>query len=238
MAKRRGGSGGGHVAAAAAKEFAEGMYYQSRVPGTPVSALLLANGACAIALGLSEQWTCPTSRQPFRYGGAVRPADIAPALAERLAESACRLAVALSLTGLNSADFIVDGDDFWILEINPRPGATLDIFETDGGSLFSLHIAACAGNLIEEAPRLDGAKASAIFYAEHDVITPEWFEWPSWSADRPNAGIAIRASEPLCTVHAGAATAAEARALVDERSALVRRWIRDWTRHRMRTSTP
>jgi predicted ATP-grasp superfamily ATP-dependent carboligase len=238
MAKRRGGSGGGHVAAAAAKEFGEGIYYQSRVPGMPVSALLLANGVRAIALGLSEQWTCPTSRQPFRYGGAVRPADIAPALAERLAESACRLAVALSLTGLNSADFMVDGDDFWILEINPRPAATLDIFETDGGSLFSLHMAACAGHLIEGARRLDGAKASAIFYAEHDVIAPERFEWPGWSADRPNAGVAIRASEPLCTVHAGAATAAEARALVDERLALVRTWIRDWTHHRMRTNSP
>src|SRR5215468_976826 len=105
VAKRRGGSGGHHVAAASAKEFGEGVYYQSCVPGTPVSALLLANGVSAVVLGFSEQWACPTPRQPFRYGGAVRPAAIAPDLAERLAESACRLAAALSLTGLNSADF-------------------------------------------------------------------------------------------------------------------------------------
>ena len=238
MAKRRGGSGGRHVATAAAKQYGEGIYYQSRVPGTPVSALLLANGVSAIVLGLSEQWACATSHQPFRYGGAVQPASIAAALAERLAESACRLATALSLRGLNSADFMVDGNDFWILEINPRPGATLDIFETGADSLFSLHMAACAGNMIAQAPRFDGAKASAIFYAEHDVVAPERFEWPAWSADRPNAGIAIKASEPLCTVHAGAATAAEARALVDERLALVGRWIHDWTHDRMRTSTP
>src|SRR5262249_33306454 len=221
-----------------AKEFGEGIYYQSRVRGTPVSALLLANGVCAMALGLSEQWTCPTPRQPFRYGGAVRPAGIAPALAARLAESACRLAVALSLTGLNSADFMVDGDDFWILEINPRPGATLDIFETDGSSLFSLHMAACAGNLIEEAPRLDGAKASAILYAEGDVIVPQRFEWPNWSSDRPNAGITMRPREPLCTVHADAPTTPQARALVDERLALVRTWMHDWTHDRICTNTP
>jgi predicted ATP-grasp superfamily ATP-dependent carboligase len=139
---------------------------------------------------------------------------------------------------LNSADFMVDGDDLWILEINPRPGATLDIFEVDRGSLFSLHLAACSGNLIMEAPPLDGAMASAIFYAEHDVVAPERCEWPSWSADRPNAGVAIRANEPLCTVHAGAATAAEARALIDERLALVRRWIHNWTHDRMRTNAP
>ncbi len=237
VAKRRGGSGGRHVAAASVKEFGEGVYYQSRVPGKPVSALLLANGVCAVVLGFSEQWACPAPRQRFRYGGAVRPADIAPGLAQRLAESACRLAAALSLTGLNSADFMVDGDDFWILEINPRPGATLDIFEADGASLFSLHMRACAGDLPDEAPRLGGAKASAIFYAERDVIAPERFEWPDWSADRPNAGIAIKAGEPVCTVHAGAATGVEARALVDKRLASVHMWMHDWTDDRMRTKT-
>jgi predicted ATP-grasp superfamily ATP-dependent carboligase len=236
VAKRRGGSGGRHVAAASAKEFGEGVYYQSRVPGKPVSALLLANGVSAIVLGFSEQWACPTPRQPFRYGGAVRPAAIASGLAERLAQSACGLAAALSLTGLNSADFMVDGDDFWILEINPRPGATLDIFEADGASLFSLHTGACAGDLPDEPPRLDGAKASAIFYADRDVIAPQRFEWPNWSADRPNAGIAIKAGEPLCTVHAVAATGVEARALVDERLASVHIWTHDWAHDQMRTN--
>jgi uncharacterized protein len=230
LAKRRGGSGGAHVAAASAKEFGQDVYYQSRVPGRAVSALVLANGGSAIVLGLSEQWACPTSRQPFRYGGAVRPANIAPGIAERLAESACRLASALSLKGLNSADFIVDGDDFSLLEVNPRPGATLDIFEIDGGSLFALHLAACEGDLIDEAPQFDGAKASAIVYAERDVIARARFEWPDWSADRPNAGIAIKTGEPVCTVHAGAGTAAEARALVHERLAQVHRWMQDWTR--------
>src|SRR5262249_45842694 len=155
----------------------------------------------------------------------VRPADIAPRLAERLGESACRLAAALSLTGLNSADFMVDGDNFWILEINPRPGATLDIFEADGASLFSLHMEACAGDLPGEAPRLDGAKRAAIFYADRNVVAPERFEWPDWSADRPNAGIAIKAGEPVCTVHAGAATEVEAKALVDKRLASVHMWM-------------
>jgi uncharacterized protein len=239
IVKRRGGAGGFHVAPASGKKCCDGdYYYQSRVPGASVSALLLADGVSAIVLGFSEQWACPTPHRPFRYGGAVRPADIAPSVAKRCAESACRLAAALSLTGLNSADFMVDGDDFWILEINPRPGATLDIFETDGSSLFSLHMAACAGNLIDEALRLEGAKASAILYAEREVVAPAGFEWPDWSADRPNAGIAIKAGEPLCTVRAGAATAAEARALVNERLALVHMWMHVWTEERMRANTP
>jgi predicted ATP-grasp superfamily ATP-dependent carboligase len=238
LAKRRGGAGGSHVAAATPREPGEALYYQSRVPGTAVSALLLANGVSATVLGFSAQWTCPTSRQPFRYGGAVRPADIAPGVAERLSDSACRLAVALSLSGLNSADFMVDGDEFWMLEINPRPGATLDIFETDDRSLFSLHMAACAGHLVDKALRLGDAKASAIFYAGRDVIAPLRFEWPDWCADRPNAGVAIKAGEPVCTVHAGARTAAEARALADERLAVVHTWMHDWMQDRMRADMP
>jgi uncharacterized protein len=230
LAKRRGGSGGGHVAAASAKEFDQDVYYQSRVPGRAVSALLLANGASAIVLGFSEQWAYPTTRQPFRYGGAVRPANIGPDVAGRLAESACRLASTLSLKGLNSADFMVDGGHFSILEINPRPGATLDIFEIDGGSLFARHMAACEGDLIADAPRFDGAKAAAIVYAERDVIAPARFEWPDWCADRPNAGVAIKTGEPLCTVHATAATAAKARTLIKARLAQVHRWMHDWKR--------
>jgi uncharacterized protein len=241
LAKRRGGSGGAHVADAARNDSREDVYYQVRVPGRPISALLLANGVSAVVLGFSAQWASPTSGQPFRYGGAVRPADIPPGVALRLEKAACRLAAALSLVGLNSADFIVDGDDFWIVEVNPRPGATLDIFETGfetGVSLFSLHMAACNGDLIDEAPRFDGAKASAICYADRDVAAPARFGWPDWSADRPNAGIAIMAGEPLCTVQADAASAADAKALLDERMALIHAQMHEWTDDLMRAETP
>jgi len=238
LAKRRGGSGGVHVAAAGGREASGDIYYQPFVAGAAVSALLLANGISAVVLGLSAQWTSPTRRLPFRYGGAVRPANISPGAAERLSEKACRLAAALSLTGLNSADFMVDGDDFSILEINPRPGATLDIFEPEGDSLFSLHMAACGGDLIAKAPRLHGAKASAIVYAERDIVAPARFEWPGWSADRPNPGVTIKAGEPLCTVHAGAQTTTQAKTLIDERLALVHRWTHNWVHDEVHANTP
>jgi uncharacterized protein len=92
-------------------------------------------------------------------------------------------------------------------------------------------MAACVGDLIDEAPRHDGARASSVCYAARDVTTPSQFEWPVWSADRPNSGLAIKAGEPLCTVHAGAATAADARLLVNERLALIDTWMRDWTQN-------
>ena len=92
-------------------------------------------------------------------------------MADVLTQAVERLAQAIPLIGLNSADFLVDGDEFRLLEINPRPGATLDIFEPAEGSLFALHIAACEGELRAAPPCIDGARAAAIVYAERDIAS-------------------------------------------------------------------
>jgi predicted ATP-grasp superfamily ATP-dependent carboligase len=234
LAKRKGGAGGSHIAGVSAQEFPnDEFYFQRTVPGVAVSALFLADGRRAMTLGFSAQWASPTAQRPFRYGGAVRPAALAPGMADALASSLHRLMPAIPLVGLNSADFLVDRDEFRLLEINPRPGATLDVFEPAEGSLFSLHVAACKGQLVTAAPCLDGARAAAIVYAERDIAAVPATQWPDWTADRPGPGTVIKAGEPLCTVMAAAATAAAARAGVDERLAMVLAMVRDWTRARM-----
>lgn len=234
LAKRKGGAGGSHIASVSAQDFAHDEFYFQRVtPGVPVSVLFLADGRRAMTLGFSAQWASPTAQRPFRYGGAVRPAALAPGMEDALASSLHRLMQTIPLVGLNSADFLVDRDEFRLLEINPRPGATLDVFEPAEGSLFSLHVAACKGQLVTAAPCLDGARAAAIVYAERDIAAVPATQWPDWTADRPGPGTVIKAGEPLCTVMAAAATAAAARAGVDERLAMVLAMVRDWTRARM-----
>jgi len=214
LEKRRGGAGGRHVNAAPRVGRVEGTYFQRRVSGAPVSASILASGGRALVLGFSAQWASPTPQAPFRYGGAVTPAAITVETADTLAEMIRRLVVAVPLVGLNSVDFLVADDAVWLLEINPRPGATLDIFEPDGGSLFSLHVEACGGALPARVVPRRGAAASAIVHADRDVPSVPPFAWPDWTADRPHAGIALRAGEPLCTVTAAAATAERAKRLV------------------------
>ncbi len=223
LVKRHGGAGGSHVRAADERR-GDGVYFQRRVQGAPVSSLFLADGRGAIILGFSEQWSAPTPRQPFRYGGAVRPAAIAPTLCDALAAAVCRLARAVPLRGLNSADFLVDSEKFWILEINTRPSATLEIFEPPEESLFALHVAACEGELVSAPPELAGAAAAAIAYARDDIAAFPALDWPDWAHDRPWRGSAIKAGEPLCTVHASAPTPASARALVAERLEAVLAW--------------
>jgi len=139
-----------------------------------------------------------------------------------MVEALKRLLAAAPLRGLNSADFLLERDQFWLLEINPRPGATLDIFEPRKGSLVGLHIAACDKRLGEVPPRCADAAASAIVYADRDIAAMPAIDWPVWTRDRPRAGIAVKADEPVCTVHAQARSAAAARQLAGKRVTIVR----------------
>jgi len=225
LAKRIGGAGGSHVRPAS-QPVSTTVYYQQEVHGTPISLLFLSDGARATAIGFSTQWVLGTASRPFRYGGAVQPATLAPDMATSLTSAVDRLVAATSLVGLNSADFHVDGERFWLLDINPRPGATLDIFEPPEGSLFALHMAACTGNLTA-APRYPaGARAAAIVYAEDDIPSIPAVDWPDWTADRPQPGITVKAGDPLCTVYAGDKIAAGAKARADERRRVILSWMR------------
>lgn len=225
LVKRRGGSGGSHIATAISPDVdATGFYFQRAVPGVAVSALFAADGERAITLGFSAQWASPTAERPFRYGGAVRPADLTARMTGLLTDAVAHLVQAIPLVGLNSADFLVDGDEFRLLEINPRPSATIDIFEPAEGSLFALHIAACEEEMPTAPPPLHGACAAATLYVDRDIASLPAWQWPDWIADRSPAGTAFKAGDPLCTVKAAAATAAAAKALVDARLAQVLAW--------------
>ena len=170
LMKRQGAAGGAHIAVAhEASGASPDCYYQLRVTGESISALFLASEKRTEIIGLSMQWTAPTPALRFRYGGAAGPVDIDPAHAEEIARSVAAIASELDLVGLNSADFMVSTDAVWLIEINPRPGATLDVFESNEVLLFARHIAACEGHLTHAFCGL-AIKAAEIVYAPHDIV--------------------------------------------------------------------
>ena len=133
LRKQWGGAGGAHVGRAATATATGIHYFQRHAAGTPVSLLVLAADRRAMVLGTTAQWTNPAPGQPFRYGGALRPAELDPAMQDKLAAAALRMAALAGrpghgLCGLVSFDFLVTASGFTLLEINQRPGATLDVF--------------------------------------------------------------------------------------------------------------
>jgi predicted ATP-grasp superfamily ATP-dependent carboligase len=163
------------------------------------------------------QWTAPTPASPFRYGGAAGPIDIDAAQAEEIARSVASITSELGLVGLNSADFLISSDAVWLLEINPRPGATLDVFEPNEGALFAHHVAACEGHLTPASSGL-AFKAAEIVYAPREIVLREERNWPDWVLDRPSPGSRIAAGDPLCTTLASGATVDLARICANERA--------------------
>ena len=224
LRKRRGGSGGTHIEQAMAGRAADGdHYFQAMAPGNPVSSLFAANGRAARVIGFSEQWAAPTATRPFRYGGCAGPVHLAPQLATEI-ESACQaITDAAGLVGLNSLDMLVTGDAFTILEVNPRPGATLDIFDgPSGSSLWECHINAVRGELpAPAAVNASGARAAAIAYADQARYVPTSFIWESGIADIPAPESRIPAGAPVCTVIAAGPDTGAARALAEERATTV-----------------
>jgi uncharacterized protein len=218
LAKRIGGAGGSHIATSRLNSSSHKVYYQHRIEGRPVSALFVANGLDARVLGFSEQWTAPSARSLWRYGGAIRPASLPAPLARMMTSAVKSVVREFKLKGLGSADFLVNGEDALLLEINPRPGATLDIFDSGRSPLIQLHLEAVLdGKLPRQHLKFSDAKASAIVYAMDCIAVPPHMTWPDWVADRPKPSEWIDKNRPICTVSARARTKGRAKRLVEER---------------------
>lgn len=209
LSKRVGASGGAHIRACAAAKSPRHRYFQRRMGGEPVSVLAVgARDAVRIA-GFSRQWGAGAGRRPYRYGGAAGPVRLGPEIEARMTAAAAAVSAALGLVGLVSFDFLLEGGVPHLLEVNPRPGATLDIFDDAEGGLFRVHVAACRGQDVTLPPP-QSARAAAVLYADRGALTPLAFPWPQWTADRPCPGTRIPRHRPVATVLASGETALDA----------------------------
>ncbi|TGD95336.1 ATP-grasp domain-containing protein [Methylobacterium nonmethylotrophicum] len=229
LVKRRGASGGGHIRPGAPGRLPAGAYLQRRMPGRPRSLNALADGRAAAVLAVTEQWAAPSPDRPFRYAGAAGPAALPPAVREAAGRALAGLVAATGLCGFVSADLLVESESWWLLEVNPRPGATLDVLDRGPSPLFSAHLAACRGRLPEVQPA-PGAAATEILYAGSAIPVVPPLDWPDWAMDRPPAGSRVEAGAPICTVMAEGPDAAAARIAVTARAGALRARLEERSR--------
>ncbi|WP_244535295.1 ATP-grasp domain-containing protein [Methylorubrum salsuginis] len=215
LLKRAGGCGGSHVRLSATGTVPPGHYLQQKAPGRAFALNFLSDGTRIEPLALTEQWQVPSRLRPFRYGGALargrdEPHPVAAPVREAVIEAVGRIVRATGLAGLASADLLIDGDDWRLLEINPRPGATLDVLDRRPTPLLLAHIEASLGRLpIPEAAPPDATGAEICYAARTYAALPP-FDWPDHVRDRPRAGIRVGRDAPLCTVTATGPDAAAA----------------------------
>jgi predicted ATP-grasp superfamily ATP-dependent carboligase len=225
LVKQIGASGGGHVAAAGADAApGERHYFQHRMRGRSIGVSFLADGRRSFLLGCSEQWSSPSARPgTYRFGGLMQPAEISQRVLEATPAMLDALVDGFGLVGLNSLDLLVEADDMHVLEVNPRPGANLDVFDGgDPAGLFGLHVAACEGRLPRQWTPPAATTAMSVLYADEPLLVPTEISWPGWVADRPAPGAWIERGAPICTVLAAASSRHDTRELMAAREAFVR----------------
>jgi len=178
-------------------------YFQRRVAGPVVSTLFAADGRESLILGFNRLASCAVGDRPFCYAGAINHAGLDAGQQQHVRDYARRLTKALGLRGINGLDLVLNGETPLLLELNPRPTATLELYDRclpDGG--LAAHVAACLGSLPTTIAHNPGQVCGCrVVYATCPVTVPE-LRWPTWCRDRPVPGARISQGAPICSLYA------------------------------------
>ncbi|MGZ8191036.1 MAG: ATP-grasp domain-containing protein [Methylococcaceae bacterium] len=174
------------------------VYWQKFQPGTQHSVLFLADGQHIQVIGFNTQWTIRLSEnQEFIFSGIINSCDL-PDQQKLLISNWLKILVPVfELKGLNSMDFIQFGGKSYVLEINPRPSASMQLYDDD---LLMGHIKAIQGELANDRPVQSSYAGYQIVYARQDITIPEGFAWPEWCMNLPESGDMCRSGQPICSI--------------------------------------
>jgi predicted ATP-grasp superfamily ATP-dependent carboligase len=236
----RGASGSGVWAldSASARERAqrEGAVYQRHVNGTSAAAIYVVSRLHAELLGVSRQLMNPAVGRGCQYSGSMGPLPVSQRIAAQLETIGDSLALDWRLCGVVGVDLILDDQTAWLVEINPRYTASVELVERFSSSLvIAAHVAACKEkdaservNLARNNSLADGTThAKTILYARRDVeVSQTLFDWMIERAtvdllhcslaDIPHAGEIIHEGRPVLTVFASGASEDECQRRLDQ----------------------
>lgn len=197
-------------------------YWQHYQPGSAHSVLFLATNHSAQIIGWHQQWSDPLNvKAPFSFAGIMHSHQFSTAQRQQITNWVQQLTLAFGLTGLNSLDFILYQKQCYVLEINARPPASMQLYS-----------AACLGQHLAvyfpTASSLTCAPAFPYRYTAYQVVCapqrtviPLQFNWPTWCVDKPQSNTIIDTTRPICSIMAHAQCARTAIALVRSRM----RWL-------------
>lgn len=220
LAKTIGATGGTHVASAQGVAANDHLYFQQFEAGRNLSVLFLADGKQSRVVGFSEQLIRHIGNSPYCYSGAISHTRVPDELKQEIAAKLDLLVETTGLVGLNGIDFILRGEKYFVLEINPRPTATLELYDADfPQGLLHAHLRACEGVLPDAVPGELTIRGQQIVWAQQITRVPATFSFPPWCADIPQPGSVIAHGAPLCSVLADAYDQDETLRLLERRGA-------------------
>ncbi len=193
--------GGAHIKKATANN-QEGDYWQRFVEGMPMSVLFVAGKDRIEIAGFHRQFCEQSKNYPFLFSGVSVEMRFPEKFQRLVTGWVEKLARHYQLRGLNSLDFIFDGQDCYVLEINARPSASLQLYEK---KLIYSHIQTCLGNQPEIIYNSKNFVAYKVVFAPFDLQV-KMGPWPDWALDCPAAFTKIKKGAPLCSIVEPAST--------------------------------
>lgn len=227
---------------------------QRYIEGVSASATFLSDGYDAVVLGTSRQLIGRgrgnSGEQLFFYEGNIVPLDVRGFMdnnyLSKINDVAKSLTLGFGLKGINTVDFILNSEGIWILEVNPRWSASVELIERYlGGSLFNHHVRGCAGRGLprfeetnpagtDRAGRNEELKCfigKKLVFAERDLHIGDLKEkafrclYEQGVRDIPRSNTKIGKGQPLCTVLAEGISDQHCLLRLQERSRLTHRFF-------------
>jgi uncharacterized protein len=219
-------SGGGHgIHFIQDRSFDPGnLMLQEYIPGKACSAAFVGNGKETILLGVTEQLIGMKvfGAQGFRYCGSILPLpeildpETGRWILAQVRETAEFLVREYSLTGVNGFDFVFDGRKIWLMEVNPRYSASMELIERAYHlPVFHLHLeSVTSGRLPQfdlESQVMNGMFfAKGVLFCEKDFVMPDAIDDAAFDLrDIPVPGEKLRKGNPVCTILTNRPTYAE-----------------------------
>lgn len=203
LQKPRCGQGGqGIVPYRAGLQSCAPVYWQRYQAGVAQSVTFLVTNAAVQIIGFNTQWTTGDDEDtPFCFAGIINHAELVSAARQQLLVWVQQLARAFALTGINSLDFINTGQQYYVLEINPRPSASLQLYAATWLAQH-LRVYGLLGQVTLPERPSPPVKYSAyqLVYAPQPTQIPAQLRWPRWCHDLPAAGAIIGTNQPICSI--------------------------------------
>ncbi len=201
LAKQGGGHGGVRVALSPYALAGGRMYFQKRLPGNVFTYSFLAGKRQFFWGAFNRLYQAAyNAQQPFAYAGAINRAELPAGIKKTVMDYARRMIETWDLRGLHGLDFMVTEAGPKVLELNPRPGAVVGLWDEDwSDGLLTAHIQACRGEW-PVLPKAGPVRGLRVIFARRTLIIPDNMAWPAWCVDLPASGEKFGIGEPVCSI--------------------------------------
>jgi len=202
------------------------FYCQRYIPGPAFSAAFVCAAGRSVLLGASRQllgcrWAGASG---FQYVGSIGPCFFEPPVERVLRGIGECLACEGQLTGVFGVDFVRTHETTWVIEVNPRYTASMELLERAGRfSMLAYHLVACASGEVPASPRYHRGivYGKAILFTDRPIQVGRGLarrvdrlraaRGGNSVADIPRPGRRVRRGGPVLTVFACGRTAAGVR---------------------------